>query len=259
MVSIWTRRGRIYTPTCWFISCNWKGTRKFRQNHPAKTSFRQDRLPRNYGTTWTPVLRRSSVSSTSSTYTGGATSATGKGLVGTESHLDRPVGGRVGVGVSTSNRYSLLACDHGDHHGSYLDTTGGAIGAPSNALTSQTMKVSQFEKSITENQKESDKNVEPNKNVKKGNDRNYGPMPKTSPTQTIVRGQGCVASGDSIPDSRPMAQQLHTTGPVGLGKCCRFFCCGVDKKWRAAQARNWMAETNRRRGDAENCCRYLSC
>ena len=109
------------------------------------------------------------------------------GELRTVGEYDRPVGGGLSVCVSTFNRYSLLACDHGDHHGSYSDTTGGAIGAPSNALTS---KVGQFETDITESPKEFNKNMNSNKDVKEGNEKKCGPMPKTTPTQTIVRGQG---------------------------------------------------------------------
>ena len=47
--------------------------------------------------------------------------------------------------MSTSNRYSLLACDPGDHHRSREDTIGGASGATMTALTLQTRKVSQLE------------------------------------------------------------------------------------------------------------------
>ena len=105
------------------------------------------------------VFAQNSSKMTSSAPSGGASGASGRSALRTVGDPDRPVGGGLSACVSTSNRYSLLESDHGDHQNVCEDRTGGASGASRTALTLPTMKVSQLEMQITEDEEDSNKNV----------------------------------------------------------------------------------------------------
>ena len=119
--------------------------------------------------------------------------------------------------VSTANRYSLLSEDASDHQGFCDDRPGGATSAPRTG-------VSQLENYATEDKTNENKNDKENLQ-----DEIYEIIPKSSPRPTIGRGRGSVASGHCTSDKGPIKPNYHTAGPVGLAKCCRFFCCGPEK------------------------------
>ena len=168
--------------------------------HPPTFTLNQDSSLKDYGpsltpcTAWTPSLRRAATVRTSSTYAGGATSATGKDTPGTVGKGKYPVGGR-GVCVSTANRYSLLAEDASDHQGSCGDRPGGATSAPRTGATLLTMEESQLENHTTKDKVNGKGDVEKNQQKK-----NYEATPMPSQTPTIGRGRGSVASGDCTSD-----------------------------------------------------------